>query len=74
MPRILQRPRAVEDLIGIWTYIAQHNPAAADRTLDELEGVIRLVAEFPLMARATLSIGFRSVAALMSSASSTALV
>lgn len=62
MPRIIQRPRAVDDLVGIWTYIARHNVGAADRTLGEIERVIRLSADFPLIGRSRpeLMSGLRS--------------
>ena len=31
MTRIVRSPRAAEDLIELWTYIAVDDPAAADR-------------------------------------------
>jgi toxin ParE1/3/4 len=36
--------RAEEDLIDIWLYVAQDNPGAADRLLNEIEE------KFPLLA------------------------
>jgi toxin ParE1/3/4 len=33
-PRLLRTARAEEDLVEIWTYIADDNPVAADRLLD----------------------------------------
>ena len=34
MPRVVRSPRAKEDLIELWSYIAVDDPAAADRMLD----------------------------------------
>ena len=39
--------QAEEDLINIWVYIAQNNPAAADRMLDELDAKCLLLADNP---------------------------
>lgn len=39
--------QAEEDLIDIWIYIAQDNPAAADRLLDTIDSNTRLLAEQP---------------------------
>ena len=36
-----------EDLIDIWVYIAQDNPSAADRLLDDLDTKCLLLAENP---------------------------
>jgi toxin ParE1/3/4 len=47
MPVIQRTAQAEEDLIDIWLYIAQDNPAAADRLLDKIDGKIRLLAEQP---------------------------
>ena len=49
MPRILKRPQAEKDLDEIWWFIAQDNPSAADRFLDELEEQCRALAQFPKM-------------------------
>jgi toxin ParE1/3/4 len=55
MGRIRRTPRADLDLEEIWYFIAQDDPAAADRWLDSLEEKIQLLADNPLMgpARAT---------------------
>jgi len=42
MPVIRRTAQAEEDLIDIWLYIAQDNPGAADRLLDEIEDKLRL--------------------------------
>ena len=39
MPRILFTRAAREDLIEIWTHIADDDPSAADRVLDRLDEV-----------------------------------
>jgi toxin ParE1/3/4 len=43
--------RAEVDLTEIWLYIAEGNEAAADRVLDEIERVCRLIATRPQMGR-----------------------
>jgi toxin ParE1/3/4 len=37
MPVIRRTAQAEEDLIDLWLYIAQDNPGAADRLLEEIE-------------------------------------
>ena len=49
MGRIQRTPRADLDLEEIWFFIAQDDPAAADRWLDTLEERIALLADNPLM-------------------------
>lgn len=41
--------QAEEDLIDIWGYISQDNPAAADDLLDEIDGKCALLAANPDM-------------------------
>ncbi|MDD2760898.1 MAG: type II toxin-antitoxin system RelE/ParE family toxin [Methylomonas sp.] len=49
---VIQRSaRAEEDLIELWLYIAQDNPPAADRVLDDIEECFQHLAENPLMGR-----------------------
>jgi toxin ParE1/3/4 len=43
--------QAEEDLIEIWIYIAQDNPGAADRVLDDIEERFHALADNPLMGR-----------------------
>jgi len=51
-PRAIRRSRKARiDLTEIWLYIAERDEAAADRVLDELERVIRLIATRPKMGR-----------------------
>jgi toxin ParE1/3/4 len=47
MPRITRSPRARQDLIDIWTWIAADNPKAADRLLDLIHEKLLLLAENP---------------------------
>ncbi len=49
MGRIQRTPRADQDLEELWFFIAQDDPAAADRWIDTLEEKIRLLADNPLM-------------------------
>jgi toxin ParE1/3/4 len=49
MGRIQRTPRADQDLEDLWFFIAQDDPAAADRWLDTLEEKIGLLADNPLM-------------------------
>jgi len=44
---ILRRPQARLDLIDIWNYIADDNEAAADRMLDRIGRVLRMLSEQP---------------------------
>jgi toxin ParE1/3/4 len=55
--RIRRTGRAEADLIAIWTYIAAHNDAAADRILDELDARTQMLASFPHMGRPRPDLG-----------------
>jgi len=47
---VIQRTaQADEDLIEIWIYIAQDNPGAADRVLDDIEQRFHALVDNPLM-------------------------
>ena len=64
MTRILVRtPRAIEDLIEIWTYVARDNRAAADRLLDSLDARMAVLREQPYIGRARTELvpGLRSL-------------
>jgi len=39
--------RAEEDLIDIWTYVAQENPSAADRLLDRIDARLQQLSLLP---------------------------
>jgi toxin ParE1/3/4 len=47
MPRFTRTRQAEEDLIDIWTLIAEDDPAAADRLLDRIDEVCGHLAENP---------------------------
>ena len=51
MSLIQRTAQAEEDLIEIWIYIAQDNPGAADRVLDDIEERFYALADNPLMGR-----------------------
>ena len=48
---IQRTAQAEENLIEIWIYIAQDNPRAADRVLDDIEQRFHALADNPLMGR-----------------------
>jgi toxin ParE1/3/4 len=56
MPVIRRTAQAEEDLIDIWLYIAQDNPGAADRLLDEIEEKFFLLPDQPKLGPARLDI------------------
>lgn len=47
MGRILRTSQALDDLEGIWSFIAQQSLSAADRTIDRLYERFQLLAEHP---------------------------
>lgn len=49
--KVTRRPRARQDLIEIWTYIADDNETAADGVLDRIDGVLAMLANNPLAGR-----------------------
>ena len=49
MGKVRRTPLAEQDLEDIWFFIAQDDPAAADRLLDTLDAKIALLAANPLM-------------------------
>lgn len=51
MSRILRTAQSELDLYEIWSYIAEDNPGAADRLLDEIDSAFQLLADFPEMGR-----------------------
>jgi plasmid stabilization system protein ParE len=44
-------PEALIDLDEIWEYIAEDNPDAADRVIDEIEATLEGLVPFPLRGR-----------------------
>jgi toxin ParE1/3/4 len=63
MARVLRTQRARVDLLEIWLYVANDNRTAADRLLDRIDSVCKLLAQQPLMgeARPELAPELRSV-------------
>lgn len=49
MPRIIKRPLAETDLIGIWLFIAEDSVENADAYLRRIDQLLRVLAEQPLM-------------------------
>jgi len=47
MPRVLFTRQAREDLIEIWQHIAEDDPRAADRVLDQLDEAVSHLAAHP---------------------------
>ena len=52
MSRILRTTKAEEDLLEIWSYIADDNPDAADKLLDDIDAACGTLAENPVSGRA----------------------
>ena len=52
MPKIIRSPDAEEDLLEIWSNIANDKPSAADRFLDTLEHRMELLSRHPKMGEA----------------------
>ena len=46
-PNVQRTDQALEDLIVIWSYIADDNSDAADRLLDEIDEICNTLAEAP---------------------------
>ena len=66
MARIVRRPRGLQDLVGVWRYIADDSgETRADNYLRRLNDVIIYLAQQPLMGRARPEIeeGIRSFVA-----------
>ena len=51
MPVVLQRPRAVDDLIEIWDYLAEDSVARADAFIDHVDEAPGLLATQPMLGR-----------------------
>ena len=62
MPTVQKLPKAYEDLLEIWDFIAADNIAAADAWIDKLDQQLFLLASHPLMGRSReeLAKGIRS--------------
>ena len=62
MAVVLKRPRAADDLIEIWDYIADDSVTRADAFIDDVDAKFRLLAEQPMLGRSReeLAPGLRS--------------
>jgi toxin ParE1/3/4 len=62
LPQVTRRPLAETDILEIWDYSADDNPAAADRWVDQLDEQFQMRATQPMMGRARdeLAPGVRS--------------
>ena len=60
---ILTRPRAADDLIELWDYIADDSVTRADAFIDDIDSKFHLLAEQPTLGRSRdeLAPGLRSV-------------
>ena len=52
MAQILKRPRALIDLVELWSYIAEDSVANADKFLLRIDKILRLLARHSLVGRA----------------------
>ena len=52
MPHVRRRPLAETDILEIWDFIADDNPAAADRWVDQLDAQFQMLATQPKLGRA----------------------
>ncbi len=54
MPRIIRTASALQDVEGIWDYIAvkNHSPHAADHIIDEIDAALRLPRSRPRLGEA----------------------
>jgi toxin ParE1/3/4 len=59
---ILKRPRAADDLIELWEYIADDSVTRADAFIDDVDAKFHLLAEQPMLGRTRekLAPGLRS--------------
>lgn len=60
MAFINKRPRAQEDLIEIWLFIAKENIFAADKYLDEIEAKIIFLSHNPLASEGYKARGYKT--------------
>jgi toxin ParE1/3/4 len=52
MPRIIRAPAAEADAAEIWAYIAEDDAQAADRLLDRLDRMLRIISTQPQLGKA----------------------
>lgn len=49
--QILRRPKFIDDLTDAYAYVAERDPQAADRLLDDVDALVNLLASFPELGR-----------------------
>ncbi len=57
MAKIERSSQAQRDLVDLWLYIANDNPAAADKFLDQIETICKLLSASPLLGRSREELG-----------------
>jgi addiction module RelE/StbE family toxin len=59
--RILWMPAAEQDAQELWDYIAERNPAAADRQVDRIHAGVKKLGRFPNIGRIGRCFGTREL-------------
>jgi toxin ParE1/3/4 len=57
LAKIERSSQAQRDLVDIWLYIANDSPAAADKFLDQIESICKLLSASPLLGRSREELG-----------------
>ena len=57
MAKIERSSQAQRDLVDIWLYIANDSPAAADKFLDQIDTICKLLSTSPLLGRSREELG-----------------
>jgi toxin ParE1/3/4 len=59
LAKIERSSQAERDLVDIWLYIANDNPAAADKFLDQIDTICKVLSASPLLGRSREELGRR---------------
>jgi toxin ParE1/3/4 len=57
LAKIERSSQAQRDLVDIWLYIADDSPAAADKFLDQIDTICKLLSASPLLGRSREELG-----------------
>jgi toxin ParE1/3/4 len=57
LAKIERSSQAQRDLVDIWLYIANDSPAAADKFLDQIDTLCKLLSTSPLLGRSREELG-----------------
>ncbi len=57
MAKIERSSQAQRDLLDIWLYVANDSPAAADKFLDQIETICKLLSASPVLGRSREELG-----------------